>query len=135
MNSGNRIAEKRQFERIVFSARKEISGSFQILRKPENLVGFRAPILNLSEGGLQIIVKKNEGPGLHVGDQLLLDSIEGHKQLRFLADIKFENKWKLEAPILANVGYGCQYQNVIPETRHSILEFIESELALREGND
>jgi hypothetical protein len=135
MDSGNHIAEKRQFERIVLSAGEEISGDFQVLRNPRNPVGFLARILNLSEGGLQIIVKKDDGPGLHVGDRLLLNSIRGHKQLRFPADVKLEIKWKLEAPILANIGYGCQYENVSPETRRGIVEFIESEIAWWEKKD
>jgi c-di-GMP-binding flagellar brake protein YcgR len=126
--------QRRRFERIVFPADEKVAGDFCMTGKNRTAGGFPARILNLSPGGIHLVLEKASGVRLYTGDLLLMKRIYGPQQLRFLSDIELEIVWELDAPIFRHIGYGCRYRALPDEERERIMRYVAAEAKARKNS-
>lgn len=120
----NEKSERRKHRRAYFSVRDNIIGHFRLLTEIEN--NFHAPILNLSRGGLHFTLNKKELVKPRSGDRLRLIKIEGEDLLEKVFDAELEIKWVLGHASLSQIGYGCKFITISPESLNCMIEFIDS---------
>lgn len=101
--------EKRKFKRIPFSPEKKMTA---ICIHPGNdNESITMNISNISVGGVGLIAKKDKIKALDINDNLILNQVEGHRDLDFMKEIKLEVKWILNSEIMEHVGFGCEFIN------------------------
>lgn len=126
MHENNTRNERRTAQRAVFSFQENVIGIFCLPQPGEDTRSFDARILNLSVGGLQFSLKKEEGEKLLVGDHLLLKEIQGKDELAFFADLEMVIKWVLEVEYLDHLAFGCKYQGIPLEIRGRIDHYVST---------
>ena len=99
-DSKKNIRSKRQFHRVIFSREDGVISIFKPLSDTKKLNVTAASILNLSAGGLQFIVSKEDADGFQTGERLVFSGIKGIKDLEFSEDIEMEIMWVLELKFL-----------------------------------
>jgi len=117
--------EERQFERVLFSLEENVVGVFNFLWNNKEFISFAASILNLSAGGLQFILRRDDDNGVRVGDRLLLQKIKGNEKLTFCANMELEIRWIIDVQYLEHIGVGCRFQNISDTLREKIGQFID----------
>ena len=84
-------------------------------------------IVNISEGGLQFILRKSVSEGLKEGDILNLTRIKGRSDLEFRDSIQMEIRWILALNYFEHIGIGCQFKEPPESLKERIKKFIEAE--------
>jgi hypothetical protein len=117
--------EKRKFHRIFFSLVDGIAATFTFANLVKGTV--TAYIINLSEGGLGLVIpKENAQKKIEKSEALILTRISGIHGLESLINIETEIKWVLDNPSLEFLGFGCEFLRM-PESKHAYLRaFIDS---------
>jgi c-di-GMP-binding flagellar brake protein YcgR len=110
---------------------EQVSGVFSILWNSKEFSSFTAGILNLSAGGLQFVLKRDDNKEIRVGERLLLKKIKGDKKLTFLINMDLEIKWILDIQYLEHMGVGCAFHNISGGVREKIGQFVDSETESR----
>lgn len=109
MNSSQ--IEKRRYKRIVFNKNHEIEGMFFLsASQPDQQI--QARLLNLSEGGLHFIRKRQNKGEIREGDRLTLTSVKGPAPLNLRCEIEMEIRWILDHEFMEHIGYGCEFLNL-----------------------
>ena len=133
-DSKKNIMSKRRFQRVIFSREDGVICIFKPLSDTKKLNVTAASILNLSAGGLQFIVSKEDADGFQTGERLVFSGIKGIKDLEFSEDIEMEIMWVLELKFLENIGIGCKFKNISKPVRDHIDHFVISEIKFRGQN-
>ena len=118
--------EKRGSKRILFSLEENVVGVFSFLSNNKEFISFTASILNLSAGGLQFVLRKDDDNGIRVEDRLLLKKIKGNGKLVFCANMELEIRWILDIQYLEHIGVGCGFENISGTMREKIGQFVDS---------
>ena len=116
--------ERRRFKRRVI-VEDGVVGIFHLHGVKEELV--TAKIMDLSEGGMQLAVKRVDSKGIAVGKQLVLMEIKGLADLGSVTRIELEIKWIVGPPSFDNIGVGCEIINISERFREQIRQFVYSE--------
>jgi hypothetical protein len=104
------LNNKRKYERIYFSLVEDVTGIFVF---PDLSQGsFSASILNLSLGGLQFSLKRDELNGLTEGSSLTLTQLKGVDGLLCDGAIPITIRWVLDHPEVSNISLGCQFEEM-----------------------
>jgi c-di-GMP-binding flagellar brake protein YcgR len=117
--------EKRRFRRVVFSTDE---GVVAVIRHPgmdDQLMA--SNIVNISEGGLQFIIKKDKKKRIKEGDILTLTRIKGKVDLEFTEDTEMEIRWILDLNYFDHVGVGCKFVDISGLLKGQIKKFVEME--------
>ena len=117
--------EKRQFKRVIFSSDDGVVGIFRHHGMGDQLIA--SNIVNISEGGLQFIIKKDKKKEMKEGDILTLTRIKGKADLEFTDDTEIEVRWILDLNYFDHVGVGCQFLEIQDMLKDQIKKFIEME--------
>lgn len=117
--------EKRQFKRIIFSSDDGVIGIFRHQEKEDQLIA--SNIVNISEGGIQFIIKKGRRDDLKEGDLLTLTRIKGKSDLEFPCETGIEIRWILDLNYFDHVGVGCQFVAIPSIIKEQIKQFVERE--------
>jgi hypothetical protein len=116
---------KRRFQRIFFSLEDGIQGAFTFSDLHRGIL--TAHIINLSEGGLGLVLNKNkEDKKIEKGDALILTQIRGIRGLEPLMNIETEIRWILDNPSLEFLGFGCEFLRVPEPLQVQIRACIDS---------
>lgn len=116
--------ERRRFKRRVI-VEENVVGIFHLPSATEELV--TAKIMDLSEGGMQLAVKRADSKGIAVGKQLVLREIKGFVALGSITGVELEVKWIVGPPSFDNIGVGCEIINISERFREQIRQFVYSE--------
>lgn len=119
----NNYAEKRTYERIFFSREQRVEG---LLSLHGDGGGLKVIVLNLSEGGLQFIQKREHKTEIKKGDRLTLKGLVGPDPLNFMRDIELEIKWVLDHDFLAHLSYGCEFLEMPKDMQEVIRDVVDA---------
>lgn len=115
--------ERRRFERrSVIEIR--IVGIFYFKSGNQELITAR--IINISEGGLNFVLKKDENKEAVVGKHLILKEIKGAEPLQSITDLELEIKWIAVPPSFDHFGIGCEFINASEKARTQLRQFVRS---------
>jgi c-di-GMP-binding flagellar brake protein YcgR len=117
------MENRRQFERIFFSAEDRITGSFALA---DSSAQSDATVMDLSVGGIRLTIGKDDFFHLKEGERLRLIQLEGAFGLEHISHIEMEVRWVLSHPSLNRIGVGCHFLDPTPEVREHLLAFMES---------
>jgi c-di-GMP-binding flagellar brake protein YcgR len=118
------IKERRQYKRVVFTLDDGIVG----LLDPPGVNGgqpISAQVLNLSEGGLQLTFNTVLKQRIKEGDRLLLTEIRGHQTSEVIINVDTEVRWISRSQLSEKIGLGCEFKNLLEDTRQKINKIIE----------
>jgi c-di-GMP-binding flagellar brake protein YcgR len=115
--------EKRQFSRLTLQVQ---DGYFAHFLLPDQS-GLAAPIINLSEGGLKMVVNLDDAKKLHEGDKVLLQNIAGGISLDFLTGIRAQIRWIKSLDHPTYVCVGCRFADIPAEVHGQLAQFIHAE--------
>ncbi len=116
--------DSRRFERVFFTADDKIEGVF--LLSDEKDIILEGNILNISEGGLCCIYKKDISKRVQKDERLVLDKLKGTPALDFLKDIEIEIRWNLENDFFDHFEFGCEFINMPEPAVEQIRQFVSS---------
>ena len=117
--------ERREHPRLVLSVEDGYFGNFK-LPNQENLI---APILNISAGGLKMVVANDARMKIKDGDVLMLQNIAGGTRLAFLSDIKAEIRWIKDES--GKIHVGCQFGDLAEGVLLQLKKFVATERMAR----
>jgi len=118
----NTIAERRQFDRFLFSKEWNVTAKLNLFDGDDTSVV--ADITNLSEEGLGLNFKNNLLHPLCEGDRAVLIKIEGMPELRFLVGVEMKLQWIIIYNSSRGTPAGCLFDNISPAIREQIRKFI-----------
>jgi c-di-GMP-binding flagellar brake protein YcgR len=116
--------ERRRFHRVFFTLEEGIKGTLAFSDLQQGLLTVH--IINLSEGGLGLVLGKAEKEKIRKGYQVILTHIKGIQGLEPLVNVKAEIKWILDNPSLEFMGFGCEFINLPESMRDAIRTFIDA---------
>lgn len=116
--------QRRRFQRIFFSLEDRIKGTFVFSDLQKGIL--TAYIINVSEGGVGLVLSKDGKERIGKGEHLILTQIKGNKKLELLINVEAEIKWVLDNPSLDFIGFGCEFLNVSEPMRDAIRTFIDA---------
>jgi len=110
--------ERRKVPRILFSKEDEIvaSLSFQGTQK-ESL---KAIIMNLGEGGMCVIFKKDAAVKLDEEDTLSLTEIKGISPELQVDELKMKVRWVMDEKFFEHIQLGCEFLNASDKLKKQI---------------
>ncbi|HID03784.1 MAG TPA: PilZ domain-containing protein [Desulfobacterales bacterium] len=125
--------ERRLFKRVFFAKKDKITGTIRILpRFDEKADPITVNIMNLSAGGAEIYLKREDAGEINVEDHFSLETINGCESLAFCTNIDVEIKRMLDNPLLDNIVLGCEFHGLPVTTKDRINQFVIEEIANRE---
>jgi c-di-GMP-binding flagellar brake protein YcgR len=119
--------EKREHPRVTLKVEDGFFGNFKLT----NADIIIAPLVNLSAGGLNMLVPDNAKDQINENDILLLQSIVGGTNLAFLNDIKAEIRWIKDLDTPGYVSVGCSLKELTDAVREQLINFVNSERMAR----
>ncbi|MBN1141814.1 MAG: PilZ domain-containing protein [Deltaproteobacteria bacterium] len=124
--------DRRRFKRIFFPEQSKVQAFFSYQGNGSHLMS--ATVLNLSETGIGLTVRKKTSNGILAGDKLVLKEISSLPQLFALRDIISEIRWVLNHDFLDHIGFGCEFLNAPAAVKTQIRRFITIEEILAEDS-
>jgi len=128
------IKTRRRYQRVIFSLEDGIICVFKPQLNSKKLTIKAASVMNLSAGGIQFTVGKEDANAFHVGDRLIFTGFRGAQNMNFDEKIEMEIMWVLELQFLENTGIGCEFKNMSESLRSRIDQFVISEIKFRGQN-
>lgn len=115
--------ERRRFKRIPFAEDDGIVGIFKV---PE--ISISSQIRDISIGGLQFGLEKEQAKKLRAGDILILTGIKGTANIELDDGIELEIKWMKELENSGYVAVGCEFKSMSEKVQQQIHEFVNCEM-------
>jgi c-di-GMP-binding flagellar brake protein YcgR len=119
--------EKRKYPRLILKIEDGFFGNFKL----SNADIIIAPIVNISAGGLNMLVPDKAKDQIKAGDMLSLQSIAGGTNLSFLADIKAEVRWIKDLKRPGYAAAGCKFSELSGAVRDQLVQLVHSERMTR----
>ncbi len=122
--------EKRHYPRLIFSEPETIAAVISMDSKITSVVS----ILNMSEGGLQISLKRGEqAQNIRQGGRIILKRFkEERNELSVITDIPMQAVWIMDNEYLDHVLIGVAFTVLSDEQHRTISSFIEACIASAE---
>ena len=115
--------ERRQHKRLLFTVEDGVVGI--IARPHDNEQEITANVLNLSEGGVYLTFRSILGNKIKEGDRLLLTEIKGSNSSQVILNVDTEVKWISEDELSQEIGVGCEFLNILKDSKHELNEFAD----------
>lgn len=115
--------EKRLYPRLSLKVEDGYFAHF----KMANNESLPAPILNLSAGGINVLVPQKAAHKIKEGDLLLLQNIAGAISIQFLNDVNADIRWIKKADRPDYVSVGCRFRAFSEEVQRQLNRFVDSE--------
>lgn len=128
------IKTRRRYQRVIFSLDDGIICVFKPLLNSKKLDVKTASVMNLSAGGIQFTVRKEDANAFRIGDRLIFSGLRGSQNMDFGKAIEMEILWILELKFLENIGIGCEFKNMPESLINRIDQFVISEIKFRGQN-
>ncbi len=119
--------EKRLYPRLNLNVDDGYFGNF-ITSDGQKLV---ASIVNISAGGISIIVGVADQKKINEGDTVQLKSIIGGANLSFINDIRGSIRWIKDLGKPDYVSVGCKFLDLSDESRVELSRFVDAERRTR----
>ncbi|MGV1097931.1 PilZ domain-containing protein [Thiovibrio sp. JS02] len=114
--------EKRKHARVYFSPREEVQGVFVF---PDlGQISFSAQLLDLSLGGLNFSLDREGASALEVGSVLILTELRQGEDVLADKAVSLVVRWVLDHPVLRNVSFGCEFQELAGDGRRMLEDFV-----------
>ncbi len=125
--------EQRKEARVYFSPQENICGVFVF---PDfGQFSFSAQLLDLSLGGVQFSLKREEWNSLQLGSQLVLARLSEGKEILCDNALPLRVRWVLDHPMVSNVSVGCEFDGLPEDGRKRLQSFLAGKLAVCHGRD
>ena len=126
--------EKRCYTRIIFNEQSRVQAVIAI-PKPQNSSQdspqeIPAAVLNMSEGGMQISVKRKQFQAMRQGDTVLLSRIMEVREFEGLKELSMRVIWIMDNEYLEYVLLGMAFFSLSGSQRGILRSFVEKRLAL-----
>jgi c-di-GMP-binding flagellar brake protein YcgR len=118
-------ADKRRFQRIVFSANDEVMGVFAFPKVADGLNSYI--IADISAGGLRFFAFRKDNLQISTCDKFYLKEIKGKTIFDFDADVELEVRWVIDNDKFEHIMIGCRFLNISEAAQTQIELFIELE--------
>jgi hypothetical protein len=118
------IHEKRHYPRIIFHDPRRLAAFISRVDEQDPEKVFTSSILNMSEGGIQISLKRDMNPCLHRGKNVILDYIGGLEALSSLSDIPMHVIWIMDNAFLEHVLVGMAFEHLPEQQRKVLRDFV-----------
>jgi c-di-GMP-binding flagellar brake protein YcgR len=115
-------AERRQFERFLFSSESNVKVKLNLFDNDDTSIV--ADITNLSEEGLGLSFGNTLPVSLCEGDWIMLKRVEGPLELKLLAGLEMKLKWIMSYNPSRGTRFGCLFANISPAAKEQIRKFI-----------
>ena len=102
--------ERRIYKRVFFSASQGPQADFYNPESPGKPIS--TTILDLSLGGLGLLLRKNGEPLLEEGDLLILKHIKGLKNANLNKELKTVVRWIQNYHEFKHILFGCEFINL-----------------------
>ncbi len=112
--------EKRRYSRIFFPVGQKVEA--EILHEASGHI-VQVTLLDISEGGVGLRLKRRDDITLSGGDRICLQTIHGQPYLRALSRINMEVRWVLDDSFLDYVALGCQFLDLDEKDRELLQDF------------
>jgi len=116
--------ENRRHARLFFSPADKVKAQLEI--SGEDLV--EAMVLDISESGIGLSVRRDEGATFEPGDSFVLAEIQGLSSIHFDFAIEVEVKWLLDHEFLGRMAFGCEFKNMPQIIRSKLRDFVAQKL-------
>lgn len=120
----NNQFEKRQHPRLFLKPGN--ASAWLVMKK--NSLEMDAKILNISEGGVGLGLKKDKICDLFPGDDLVVKMMYAGTDLYTEENFELKVVWVLNHEGLDSIGAGCAFKNMNPVVKEQIAEFINANL-------
>ena len=128
--------ERRLFKRVFFAKNDGITGTVLIFSSiGKKSAPITVNIMNLSAGGAEIFIKREDAGEIKTVERLTLQEINNCNSLEFCVNIEIEIKRILDNPLLDNIVIGCEFHGLSDAIKDRINQFVITEIALREETD
>jgi len=112
--------EKRRYPRIFFTAGQKVEAEIVHVASDWKLA---VTLLDISEGGMGLRLKRNADITLEQGDQIRLEAVHGQSYLRALSQIMMEVRWTLDDDFFDYIALGCQFLDLSEKDRELLQDF------------
>jgi c-di-GMP-binding flagellar brake protein YcgR len=119
--------ENRKYPRVILEIEDGYFGNFKL--PSANII--IAPIVNLSAGGLNMLVPNKAKDQIKEGDILLLQSIAGGTNIAFLTDINAKIRWIKDLKTPGYVSVGCSFKGLSDVVHDQLVKLVHSERMAR----
>ena len=109
--------DKRKFERYVFPDDDRVMA---LLALDNGSGTVEAMILNISQGGLGLVIERTKIDGLKEETVLFLKDVNGNGRIAGLRGHSLKVKWILDYEPLNNLAIGCEFIDLNEECRLEI---------------
>lgn len=110
-------SEKRRFERYVFHNDERIIVVLTLDNGGETV---EARVLNISQGGLGLVIERTRILSLKEKTILFLKEVDGNRRIAGLAGHSVKVKWILDYKPLNNLAIGCEFIDLNDKCRLEI---------------
>ena len=124
------VTNKRKYDRVYFSLAEEVTGVFVLSDISQG--SFSASILNLSLGGVQFSLKREELNSLTEGSCLTLTQLKGVNGMLCDGAIPIKIRWVLDHPEVSNISLGCQFEDMSEDCFNKISLLIDNKYLAEE---
>ena len=119
--------EQRKEVRVYFTPEENICGVFVF---PDfGHFSFSAHLLDLSLGGVQFSLKREEWKSIKLGSQLVLARLSEEKEVLCDNALPLKVRWVLDHPMVSNVSVGCEFDGLPEDGRKMLQSFLAGKLA------
>lgn len=121
------VEEKRLYPRLTLKIEDGCFGHFKLV----NGESLSVPIINLSAGGINVIVPQKSASKIKQGDLLMLKNIAGAANLHFVNDLKADIRWIKPLERTDYLSVGCRFKELSDPVRKQLSRFVDSERMAR----
>ena len=124
--------EKRKDVRVYFSPEEDVCGVFVF---PDyGHLSFSAQLLDLSLGGMQFTLTREEWNSLKLGSHLVLSRLSKGEDLVCDKAMPLSIRWVLDHPMVSHVSVGCEFDGVSEDGRKMLQSLLAGKLAPFQGS-
>jgi c-di-GMP-binding flagellar brake protein YcgR len=123
--------ERRNHQRIVFSARDEVIGDVNVPTAVQSQLALK--IADISAGGVRFLMPRTDAGDIRSGEIFLLQRIRGNAALAFVQSVAAEVRWVLDHPSFDHLLIGCAFVSPTEAFQRQIEQFVVTEMRCRLG--
>ncbi len=116
--------ENRRHARLFFSPADKVIAQLEI--SGQELT--EAMVLDISESGIGLSVKRDEEGIFEPGDRFIMAEIKGLASIHFDFAIEVEVRWLLDHEFLGRVAFGCLFIDIPPIIQKELRNFVAERL-------
>jgi len=91
-------------------------------------------VLDLSMGGVQFSLKREEWKAMELGSQLVLARLSEGEKVLCDGALPLTVRWVLDHPMVSNVSVGCEFDELPEDGRRLLQSFLARRLPACKGD-